>query len=83
VPADAADRLLGPEHGAGLAPAVLRSLSVALEGGLENVFWVIAGIALAAAIASLFFPDLPIRSSSSQSAEIAQPAEMTTVPPEA
>ncbi len=83
VPADAADRLLGPEHGAGLDPAVLRSLSVALEGGLENVFWAIAGISLAAAIASLFFPHLPIRSSSSQSVETAQPAEMTAVPPEA
>jgi len=83
MPADAADRLLGPEHGAGLDPAVIRSLSVALEAGLGTVFWTIAGISLAAAITSLFFPHFPIRTSSPSPADVAQPAEMTTVPPEA
>jgi EmrB/QacA subfamily drug resistance transporter len=83
VPADAADRLLGPEHGAGLDPAVIRSLSAALEAGLGTVFWVIAAISLVAAAASLLFPYLPIRAPSSEPAAVAQPAEMTTVPPEA
>jgi hypothetical protein len=58
-------------------------LSVALQAGLGTVFWTIAGISLAAAAASLFFPYLPIRPSSAQQAHVAQPAEMTTVPPEA
>jgi hypothetical protein len=83
LPPDAADRLLGPEHGAGLDAAVIRSLSVAVEGGLGTVFWAIAGISLAAAVTSLFFPDLPIRTSSPDQAEVAQPAGMSTVPPEA
>jgi hypothetical protein len=62
---------------------VIRSLSVALEGGLGTVFWVIAGISLAAAATSLLFPDLPIRTSSPDQTGVAQPAEMSTVPPEA
>ena len=59
IPADAADRLLGPQHGAGLDAQVLGALSSSLQSGLATVFWVIAAIALAAAAISLFFPDLP------------------------
>jgi len=59
IPPDAADRLLGPEHGAGLDPSVLRALSLSLQSGLATVFWLIAGIAAAAAAISLMFPDLP------------------------
>jgi len=59
IPPDAADRLLGPEHGAGLDRAVLGALSVSLESGLTTVFWLIAGIAAAAAAISLLFPELP------------------------
>ena len=59
VPADAADRLLGPQHGAGLDPTVLSTLSLSLQSGLATVFWVIAAIAVLAAAISLLFPDLP------------------------
>jgi len=82
LPPGAADRLLGPEHGAGLAPAVVRSLATSLQGGLETVFWAIAGIGIAAAITSLFFPRLEIGAPSRDHA-IGQPAEMSTLPPEA
>src|SRR6266478_3938768 len=83
VPAGAADRLLGPEHGAGLDPAVVSSLSVSLQSGLGTVFWAIAGISVAAAITSLFFPRIPIAKAPPEGAGIAQPAEMSAVPPEA
>jgi MFS family permease len=59
VPPDAADRLLGPEHGIGLDPSVLRALSLSLQSGLSTVFWLIAGIAVGAAAISVLFPDLP------------------------
>jgi EmrB/QacA subfamily drug resistance transporter len=80
---DAADRLLGPEHGAGLDPGVLRDLAASLQAGLGMVFWAIAGIAIVAAVISLFFPDLPVGARSADEAEVAQPAEMSTLPPEA
>jgi EmrB/QacA subfamily drug resistance transporter len=60
IPPDAADRLLGPEHGAGLPLSVLGALSSSLESGLATVFWLIAGIAAAAAAISLLFPELPV-----------------------
>jgi EmrB/QacA subfamily drug resistance transporter len=62
VPTGAADQLLGPEHGAGLDPSVLRALSASLESGLGVVFWAIAGIALVAAATSLLFPHVPVAS---------------------
>jgi len=62
IPNDAADRLLGPEHGAGLPPSVLGALSLSLESGLATVFWLIAGIAAAAAAISLLFPEVPVGS---------------------
>ena len=60
IPPEAADRLLGPQHGAGLDPSVLGALSLSLESGLATVFWLIAGIAAAAAVISLLFPELPV-----------------------
>ena len=83
VPAGAADQLLGPAHGAGLDPAVIQSLALALQGGLATVFWAIAGIAAAAALTTLFFPELPIRTSTPDRAGIAETPEMRTLPPEA
>jgi EmrB/QacA subfamily drug resistance transporter len=83
LPQGAADRLLGPEHGAGLSADVVRALATSLQGGLETVFWAIAGISIAAAIASLFFPRLAITGTSRDHADIGQPAEMSTLPPEA
>ena len=83
VPLEAADQLLGPAHGTGLEPAVLRALSASLQSGLGMVFWVIAGIALAAALTSLAFPDLPVvASQGGQRAHVGEPAEMTAVPPD-
>jgi len=75
--------LLGPAHGAGLDPAVIQSLALALQGGLATVFWAIAGIAAAAALTTLFFPELPIRTSTPDRAGIAETPEMRTLPPEA
>jgi EmrB/QacA subfamily drug resistance transporter len=83
LPPGAADRLLGPEHGAGLTPAVVRALAHSLQGGLKTVFWAIAGISIVAAITSLFFPRLAIGAASRDHADIGQPAEMSTLPPEA
>ncbi len=61
VPAEAANRLLGPTHGRGLSPEVLDSLSEALAGGLHAVFWIVTGIAAAALVSVLFFPRLSTR----------------------
>ena len=62
---------------------MLRALSASLQSGLGVVFWVIAGIALAAAAISLLFPDLPVDiSKGEQPALVGQPAEMTAAPPE-
>jgi MFS family permease len=80
---DAADQLLGPAHGAGLDPAVLRAFSASLQSGLGVVFWVIAGIALAAALTSLLFPNLPVvLGQQEQQAHVGEPPQMTAVPPE-
>jgi EmrB/QacA subfamily drug resistance transporter len=83
VPEGAADQLLGPAHGAGLDAAVLRALSASLETGLTTVFWAIAGISIAAAACSLLFPRIPVGAPAPDHAEIGQPAQMSTLPPEA
>ena len=79
---EAADQLLGPLHGKGLDPAVLRALSASLQSGLGVVFWVIAGIALAAAATSLAFPNLSVAGGQPEQAAVGEPAGMTAVPPE-
>ncbi|ATB29968.1 MDR family MFS transporter [Melittangium boletus] len=56
IPSSAAAELLGPEHGRGLAPEVLRSLGGALGSGLTLNFWIISASALLAFCAGLFFP---------------------------
>lgn len=70
IPPEAADRLLGPTHGAGLDPGVLGALTASLQSGLGVVFWAIAGIAAVAALVALAFPHL-----STKSAPAAPPAE--------
>jgi EmrB/QacA subfamily drug resistance transporter len=82
IPPDAADQLLGPAHGAGLNPLVVRALGISLRSGLNVVFWVIAGIAAAAAAASLFFPHVPTGTQDASPAHAGEPAEMTAAPPE-
>src|SRR2546427_3860631 len=83
LPPGAADRLLGPEHGAGLDPAVMSSLSASLQAGLGAGFWAVAGISVAAGITSLFFPPIPIGKAPQHSPETAQPAQLSALPPEA
>ena len=83
VPAEAADQLLGPAHGAGLDPLVLRALTASLQSGLGAVFWVIAGIAVAAAVVSLAFPHLPVGSQQAQPAHLGEPAGIAALPPDA
>ncbi len=62
LPPDAADQLLGPRHGAGLDPTIVRQLAAALQTGLGTVFWAISAIAAVSALASLFFPHIAIGS---------------------
>jgi EmrB/QacA subfamily drug resistance transporter len=56
VPAEAASRLLGAERGAAVDPALARGLAGALGASLHGVFWAVAGLALAAFVASLALP---------------------------
>ena len=62
---------------------MVSSLSASLESGLGTVFWAIAGISVASAITSLFFPRIPIAKAPLEGTGIAQPAEMSAAPPEA
>ena len=55
APAGTVDRLLGPGRDL-LAPAVVRSISGALQSGMEVIVWAVAAIAFAGFAASLFFP---------------------------
>ena len=56
VPRWAADRLLGPDHGKSLDPALVAKISGALEMGLHTVFWVLFAFAAAAFLLGLLFP---------------------------
>jgi EmrB/QacA subfamily drug resistance transporter len=59
APRGAVDKLLGPERSL-LPPALVRSLSGALEGGMERIFLAVAAIAFAGFAVSLLFPAIPI-----------------------
>jgi EmrB/QacA subfamily drug resistance transporter len=56
VPVSAANELLGPEHGRGLDPELMRQLSGSLADGLSTNFWLIAAAAVLAFAFSFFFP---------------------------
>ena len=56
IPVSAANSLLGPEHGQGVPPEMLKTLSGALNTGLSINFWLIFALTTAAFIAGLFFP---------------------------
>jgi EmrB/QacA subfamily drug resistance transporter len=58
IPADAANALLGPEHGRSLSPATIHALSSVLASAMHSVFWVIALIALSAFVVSSLFPQV-------------------------
>lgn len=59
IPEDAASRVLSHEGTAALAPEVLARLGDALSGGLDTVFWIIAGMGVVAFVTSLWFPHVP------------------------
>ena len=59
APTGAVDRLLGPERSF-LPPALVRSLSGALQGGMEGIFQAVAVIAFAGFAVSLLFPAIRI-----------------------
>jgi EmrB/QacA subfamily drug resistance transporter len=63
IPEDAASQLLGPEHGHSLSPEILKLLGAALERGVGQIFWIIGGVASAAFLAALLFPDVAVRDS--------------------
>src|SRR3989440_11382029 len=77
IPEGAADRLLGPGHGEGLGSSVVEALSASLQSGLGIIFWAIAGIALASAVISLVFPDIPVTAAGAPRGEVGAPAGMT------
>jgi EmrB/QacA subfamily drug resistance transporter len=56
IPISAANALLGPEHGHGVSPEILKTLSGALGTGLTVNFWLICAFSVAAFTAGLFFP---------------------------
>jgi len=60
IPADAANELLSREGGRTIDPGILAHLGDALARGLASVFWIIAGMAVVAFVASLFFPRVVI-----------------------
>jgi len=59
APPGAVDKLLGPERSF-LSPALVRSLSGALQGGMEGIFQAVAIIAFAAFAVSFLFPAMKI-----------------------
>jgi hypothetical protein len=59
APPGAVDKLLGPERSF-LPPALVRSLSEALQGGMEGIFHAVAVIAFAGFAVSLLFPAIGI-----------------------
>ncbi len=75
VPIDAANALLGPDHGRSLPPSLLQSLSGGLGAGLGIVFWAIAAMAVICFVASWLFPYVPLRAGEDQvEREITNPA---------
>lgn len=60
VPADAASQLLNPEGLRALDPALAERLGHALAGGLDTVFWIIAGMSVAGFLVTLWFPHVAL-----------------------
>jgi EmrB/QacA subfamily drug resistance transporter len=56
IPASAGAELLGPDHGAHLAPEIVRHLSAVLERSLGVGFWIMFGCSAVAFVAGLLFP---------------------------
>ncbi len=68
IPADAANQLLGPDHGLSLGPEVLARLGGALKGSLETIFWLIFALSAASFLISWMFPRLSTAGAKAQPA---------------
>jgi hypothetical protein len=73
APPGAVDKLLGPERSF-LPPALVRSLSGALQGGMEGIFHAVAVIAFAGFAVSLLFPAIRIAPRGSTTDEAPPPS---------
>ena len=73
APPGAVDKLLGPERSF-LPPALVRSLSGALQGGMEGIFQAVAVIAFAGFAVSLLFPAIRIAPRGSTTDEAPPPS---------
>ena len=60
LPKDAASRALSREGMSALGPDVVQRIAGLLDAGLGTVFWMIAGLGVAAFVAALFFPNVPM-----------------------
>jgi MFS family permease len=72
APPGAVDKLLGPERSF-LPAALVRSLSGALQGGIDGVFQAVAVVAFAGFAVSLLFPAIRIAPRGSSMGEEATP----------
>jgi MFS family permease len=68
IPADAANRLLGPDHGLSLGPDVLARLAGTLEGSLQTIFWLIFALSATSFLISWLFPAVATAPSAQQPA---------------
>jgi EmrB/QacA subfamily drug resistance transporter len=59
APTALVNQLLGPEHGRGIDPALLRPLASAIDHALRVVFVALAGVGAAGALSGLVFPKVP------------------------
>jgi hypothetical protein len=73
APPGAVDKLLGPERSF-LPPELVRSLSRALQGGMEGIFLAVAVIAFAGFVVSLLFPAIRIAPRGSATDEAPPPS---------
>jgi MFS family permease len=73
APPGAVDKLLGPERSF-LPPALVRSLSGALQAGMEGIFQAVAVIAFAGFAVSLLFPAIRIAPRGSTTDEAPPPS---------
>jgi EmrB/QacA subfamily drug resistance transporter len=72
VPESLLRQMLGPEHGAGVDPAVLHAAGAHLAGAMVVVFGAIAALGALAALTGPFFPAAPRRSTDVPAAAAAE-----------
>jgi hypothetical protein len=78
LPVEAANQLLGPDHGMSLGSDILQQLAQLLRTSLQMIFWFIFGLSLLAFAVSWIFPRL---STSPSKPATAQPLrELESIP---